>query len=70
MYGYSSYREGPVDEEALREEELEAAERMVRNGSSVRQIMRRQFSTIEQSDIYKMYRKFGMDPDEMQDDVW
>ena len=51
-----------VDE--LFEMELNEAEQMVRNGAGMRQIMRRQFSFLEQSDIYKLYRKYGMDPEE------
>jgi len=43
---------------------------MVRNGASMRQIRRKQFFTLQPSDIYKMYRKFGMDPSEQQDDMW
>lgn len=50
-----------VDE--LFEMELNEAEQMVRNGAGMRQIMRRQFSFMEQSDIYKLYRKYGMDPE-------
>ena len=60
MYGMD------IDTEELREEELEEAEQMVRNGASVRHIMRKQFRTIGQSDIYKIYRKFGMDPKEYE----
>ena len=51
-----------ADEESVREEELEEAERMIRNGASMRHIMRKQFTSLGQSDIYKLYRKYGMDP--------
>ena len=50
--------------EEQREKELEEAEQMVRNGASVRRILRKQFRTLGQSDIYKIYRKFGMSPEE------
>ena len=49
-------------EEGIYEEELEEAEQMIRNGAGMRHIMRRQFTSLGQSDIYKLYRKFGMDP--------
>ena len=58
MYGFDDRQ---LEEEALREIEMEEAERMVRNGASMRQIRRKQFFTLQQSDIYKMYRKYGMD---------
>ena len=48
----------------LYEEELDEAEQMIRNGAGMRQIMHRQFSFVKQSDIYKLYRKYGMDPEE------
>ena len=57
-----------VDE--LFEMELNEAEQMVRNGAGMRQIMRRQFSFLEQSDIYKLYRKYGVDPEEDQPDYF
>ena len=57
MYGFDDRQ---LEEEALREIEMEEAERMVRNGASMRQIRRKQFFTLQPSDIYKMYRKFGI----------
>lgn len=62
MYGYDP----TIDEEMLREEELQEAERMIRNGANTRQIMRRQFVTLGQSDLYKLYRKYGVDPSEQE----
>ncbi|MBQ9031032.1 MAG: hypothetical protein IJ106_06205 [Parasporobacterium sp.] len=59
-----------ISEEELREEELEEAERMIRNGANVRQIMRRQFAFLGQSDLYKIYRKYGMDPEEQTGPEW
>ena len=67
MYGFDDRQ---LEEEALRATEMEEAERMVRNGAGMRQIMRRQFFTVQQSDIYKIYRKYGMDPSEQRDDMW
>ena len=58
MFGY----EPEMDEEQLREEELEEAERMIRNGADTRHIMRRQFITLGQSDLFRLYRKYGIDP--------
>jgi len=66
MYGYDPYR----DEEAVREEELEEAERMIRNGAGMRHIMRKQFTSLGQSDIYKLYRKYGMDPEGSREEMW
>ena len=58
MYGYDMNR----DEEEIREEELEEAERMIRNGADTRHLMRRQFITLGQSDLFKLYRKYGKEP--------
>ena len=58
MFGYDP----GMNEEELREEELEEAERMIRNGAGTRHLMRRQFITLGQSDLYKLYRKYGMEP--------
>lgn len=58
-YMYNEYNQG-MNEEMLREEELAEAETMIRNGADTRQIMRKQFSTIGQSDLYKIYRKYGI----------
>ena len=66
MYGYEPYR----DEESVREEELEEAERMIRNGAGMRHIMRKQFTSLGQSDIYKLYRKYGMDPEGSREEMW
>ena len=66
MYGYDPYR----DEESVREEELEEAERMIRNGAGMRHIMRKQFTSLGQSDIYKLYRKYGMDPEGSREEMW
>ena len=66
MYMYDSDR----TEEELIEEELEEAERMIRNGAALRQIMRKQFTSIGQSDIFKLYRKYGMDPEDSSGDFW
>ena len=63
MYGmYGAGYDPAADEESVREEELEEAERMIRNGATMRHIMRKQFISLGQSDIYKLYRKYGMDP--------
>lgn len=59
--------EPAVDEESVREEELEEAERMIRNGATMRHIMRKQFTCLGQSDIYKIYRKYGLDPSREED---
>ena len=67
MYGFDDRQ---LEEEALREIEMEEAERMVRNGASMRQIRQKHFFPLQQSDIYKMYRKYGMDPSEQQDEMW
>ena len=56
------FYEPAQDDESVREEELEEAERMIRNGAAMRHIMRKQFTSLGQSDIYKLYRKYGMDP--------
>ncbi len=56
---YNEYNQG-MNEEMLREEELAEAETMIRNGADTRQIMRKRFSTIGQSDLYKIYRKYGI----------
>ena len=61
-------RDMPVDE--IFEMELDEAEQMIRNGAGMRQIMRRQFSLVDQSDIYKLYRKYGMDPADDQPDYF
>lgn len=66
MYDHDPYR----DEEAVREEELEEAERMIRNGAGMRHIMRKQFTSLGQSDIYKLYRKYGMDPEGSREEMW
>ena len=57
MYGYYDER----DEEELKQEELEEAEHMIRSGCDTRQIRRRRFTFLGQSDIFKLYRKYGMD---------
>lgn len=67
MMMYGSYCDPAADEESVREEELEEAERMIRNGAAMRHIMRKQFTTLGQSDIYKLYRKYGMDPSDADD---
>ena len=50
------------NEEQIREEELAEAEQMIRNGASSRHIARKQFTQIGPSDLYKIYRKYGIDP--------
>ncbi|MCF0229460.1 MAG: hypothetical protein HUJ76_07200 [Parasporobacterium sp.] len=59
--GMSGYASG-IDEEQLRAEELEEAETLIRNGADTRQIARKQFQTLGQSDLFKLYRKYGMTP--------
>lgn len=66
MYDYQP----EMDEETIRQEELDEAEQMVRNGADMRRIMRRQFMSLGQSDIYKLYRKYGMDPQESDDGMF
>ena len=66
MYDYQP----EMDEETIRQEELAEAEQMVRNGANMRRIMRRQFMTLGQSDIYKLYRKYGMDPQESDEGIF
>ena len=61
MYGY--YNE--QDEESLKEEEMEEAEHMIRSGC-MQQLKRKRFTFLGQSDIFKLYRKYGM---EMDDDI-
>ena len=61
---------GMQDEDALRDEELEEAERMIRNGSTMRHIARKQFTYLGQSDIFKLFRKYGVDPNDPGDDIW
>ena len=70
MYRYGYDCDPNMDEELVREEELEEAERMIRNGAAMRHIMRKQFITLGQSDIYKLYRKYGMDPSAQEDEPW
>ena len=52
------------DPDRIREEELEEAEHMIRSGMGRQQIMRKRFTFVEQSDIFKLFRKYGADPDE------
>ena len=59
---YGTYNE--FDEESIREEELEEAERMIRAGCDQKQIMRKRFTFLGQSDIFKLYRKYGIDTDD------
>lgn len=66
MYGF----ERGLNEEEMAEEELEEAEKMIRNGANMRQIMRRRFTYLGQSDIFKLYRKYGMDSSQQDDDIW
>jgi len=40
----------------------------VRNGCNTRQIMRKRFTFLEQSDIFKLFRKYGRDMNDEQDD--
>ena len=63
MYGYYD----PEEEEKIKEEELEEAENMIRSGCNFRQIQRKRFTFIGQSDIFKLYRKYGMDMSEDDD---
>ena len=65
MFGY--YDQG-VNEEEAREEELEEAERMIRNGTTMRHIARKQFTYLGQSDIFKLFRKYGIDTDDSGDE--
>ena len=55
-------------EEEMIQEELEEAERMIRNGCNTRQLMRKQFTFLGQSDIFKLYRKYGMSSGGDQDE--
>jgi len=57
-----------MNEEQMKELEMEEAERMVRNGCNTRQIMRKRFTFLEQSDIFKLFRKYGRDMNDEQDD--
>ena len=66
MYSYDPEQ----TEEEIYEEELEEAERMIRNGAGLRQLMRKQFTRLGQSDIYKLFRKFGRDPENDESDYY
>ena len=66
MNSYEYYE----NEELQREAELQEAETLIRNGGSMRQIMRKQFTYLGQSDIFKLYRKYGMDPGEDSGEMW
>ena len=66
-YGFGTGYGPDMDEESVREEELAEAEQMIRNGAGMRHIMRKQFVSLGQSDIYKLYRKFGLDPSAEED---
>ena len=59
---------GP-DEAELKEAELKEAEMMIRGGADARHIARKQFTYLGQSDIFKLYRKFGLDMND-SDDMW
>ena len=60
----------PEEEEKLREEELEEAENMIRSGCNTRQIMRKRFTFLGQSDIFKLFRKYGMDMNAGDNEPW
>lgn len=73
MYGYGtgSYHAEHNNEEELREEELAEAEQMIRNGAGTRHLMRRRFVTLGQSDLFRLYRKFGREPGgTSEEDPW
>ena len=63
-FGQYSWQNTVQNEEELREEEIQEAEIMIRNGSNLRQIMRKRFTFVEQSDIFKLYRKYGREPED------
>ena len=64
------YYDQNVNEEEAREEELEEAEIMIRNGATMRHIARKQFTYLGQSDIFKLFRKYGIDTDDPGDEYW
>ncbi len=58
-----------VTEEELHQQEQEEAEDMIRKGAGSRDMARRQFTVLGQGEVYKLYRKYGMNPDG-DDHIW